>query len=210
MKKIFTCFAAALMAVSMFAQDAETPAIQKVAALELEEQPGNAAIMWQADATKSAGYVVEFGQIDTETKEQAPIGYIAQRAADCAVPNYDGVFGTTTQIILTYGVTYASLLKAQAGEQQLAPWKTGWENYVNASDLTLKEAYYYVIVEGYDEDLKNVTETKAVNFFKIAAKEQGINDVIDTEKAAKFIDMNGQVRIMRGGKTYNATGARIQ
>ena len=211
MKKIFTILFAAVLAVGAYANEQAVMAdtIKAVRAVEMSQYPGVAQIMWMADSTKSAYYYVEIGQYDTTSYKQTIIGYIAAKAAACTVQGYAGVFMCDTYSLLTYGVNYPYLINKGYTEAQAAGYKPGWENFVNAEDLTLKPSFYYAVVVGYDANLQAVTEVLNYNFFTIADTEEGVVNIFESKKPVKFIE-NGEVRILRDGKVYNMSGALVR
>ena len=205
MKKLFTLFVAAILAVGAYAQSAPTDTIKAVYAYEYAQ--GNAMVMWMADSTVSACYYVEIGQYDTVMHKQTIVGYIALPARYFA---YNGVFAYDTKMLLTYGINYASLIAKGYTEAQAAPYKAGWETYVNADDLTLKPAFYYAIVAGYDASLQTKTEASAYNFFSIAEPTEGFENIFESKKPVKYMTPEGEVRIFRDGKIFNMSGALVQ
>lgn len=210
MKKIFTLFAAVVLAVSVYAQT--TPSIQAVSAQESEKNPGVAAIIWQADSTLSKMYLVYLYAVDTVAmKTTAPIGYLVGPAYAYAVSGYPGYFGINTTTILQYGQNYPKIKdNPDIPADTKTAFQTGWEENVNESDYTLKAGAYYAVVTGYNAAGSTITETKKGAIFTIAGAAEGVENVFESKKPVKFIAPDGQVRILRDGKIYNMSGALVK
>lgn len=207
MKKIFTFFAAALMAASVLA-DEPAATIQLQAAREAE--PGICTFFWSADGTKSAYFLVMWSQVDMTTYTTTPIAMLAGAPSAFAVQGYDGIYGTSTKIMFTYGTTYPVIKdNTSIDSETKAAWKAGWE-YVDPSDYTLQGGSYYVTVTGYASDQTTITDKKAYAVVTLDGKTEGVINVFESNKPVKFIDANGQVRIMRDGKVFNMSGARVE
>ena len=213
MKKIFTLLFAAVLAVGAYANEQVVMAdsIKGVMAVELEQYPGIAQIMWSADSTKSFAYYLEVGAYDPLTKKQTVIGYIFLRSTDFPYPGQPGYFLCNTQFMLSSNVcsNYPNLIARGASEAQAAPFKEGWENYVDASDYTLAAGYYYIIVAGYDSTLRNITEVQKAIVVNLVGKPEAIENIFESTKPVKFME-NGQVRILRDGKVYDMSGALVR
>ncbi len=209
MKKLFTLFAAAILAVSAYAQD-EVPQIPAVMGQETKN-PGKAIIMWQGDSTLSKVYLVYLYAADMTTQAITPIAYAAAKASYLAVPGYPGYFYIQSADMLQYGQTYMTLKdNTQVPPATLAKFQAGWENNVDATDYTLKGGYYYAVVTGYDATGSTVTETQKGAPFQLAGKTEGIEDIFESKKPVKYMTPDGEVRIFRDGKIYNMSGALVQ
>ena len=209
MKKLFTLFAAAILAVSAYAQD-EVPQIKAVMGQETQN-PGKAIIMWQADSTLSKVYLVYLYVADMTTQKVTPIAFAAAKATYLAVPGYPGYFYMQTAELLQYGQSYLTLKdNPQVPPATLAQFQAGWENNVDASDYTLKAGYYYGVVTGYDATGEIVTETQKGAVFQLAGKTEGFENLFESKKPVKYMTPEGEVRIFRDGKIYNMSGALVQ
>ena len=208
MKKLFTLFAAAILAVSAYAQD-EAPQIPAV--MGQESNPGKAIIMWQGDSTLSKVYLVYLYAADMTTQTITPIAYVATYASYLAVPGYPGYFYIQSADMLQYGQSYMTLKdNPQVPPATLAQFQAGWENNVDASDYTLKAGYYYTSVTGYDATGATVTEKANGAVFQMQGKTEGIEDIFESKKPVKYMTPDGQVRIFRDGKIFNMSGALVQ
>ena len=207
MKKIFTLFAAVVLAVSAFAD--ETPAIQTVTAQETN--PGKLTIIWMADSTISSVYLVYLYAADINTQTLTPIAYLAGYPQNFAVSGYPNYYGIASGTMLQYGQSYITLKEnPQVPPETLAQFQAGWENSVDASDYTLNAGYYYIVVTGYDATGSTITEKAAYKIIQVAGKTQAIENVFESQKPVKFIAPDGQVRILRDGKMYNMSGALVK
>ena len=208
MKKLFTLFAAAILAVSAYAQ--ETPKIPAVVGQETQE-PGKAIIMWQGDSTLSKVYLVYLYAADMETQTVTPIAYAAAKASYLAVPGYPGYYRIPTTAMLQYGQSYETLKDdTEVPPATLAMFQAGWENNVDATDYTLKGGYYYTVVTGYDATGATVTETKNGAVFQLEGKTEGFENIFESKKPVKYMTPEGEVRIFRDGKIFNMSGALVQ
>ena len=209
MKKLFTLFAAVVLAVSAYAQS-ETPAIEGVAGQETDK-PGKAIIMWKADSTISKVYLVYLYAANMETQTLTPIAFVAAKASYLAVPGYPGYFYMQTADMLQYGYNYMTLKdNPEVDPTSLAMFQAGWENNVDATDYTLKGGYYYGVVTGYDATGNTVTETQKGAVFQLAGKTEGFENLFESKKPVKYMTPEGEVRIFRDGKIYNMSGALVQ
>ena len=212
MKKIFTFLFAAVLAVSAYANEQVVMAdsIQGVMAQESPTNPGNVTIIWKADSTKSSLYLVYLYSADMTTYKTTPIAYLLSYPKNFAVPGYPGYFSVSSGIMLQYGATYMSLKDdTSVPADMLAAFKEGWENNVDASDLTLNAGYYYITVTGYDAQMQVVTEARNAAIVNVVGKAQAIENIFESKKPVKFIE-NGQVRILRDGKVYDMSGALVR
>ena len=209
MKKLFTLFAAAILAVSAYAQD-EVPQIPAVMGQETQN-PGKAIIMWQGDSTLSKVYLVYLYAADMETQTVTPIAYAAAKASYLAVPGYPGYYYLQSADILQYGQSYMTLKdNPQVPPATLAQFQAGWENNVDATDYTLKGGSYYTVVTGYDATGATVTETKNGAVFQLEGKTEGFENIFESKKPVKYMTPEGEVRIFRDGKIFNMSGALVQ
>ena len=209
MKKLFTLFAAAILAVSAYAQD-EVPQIPAVMGQETQN-PGKAIIMWQGDSTLSKVYLVYLYAADMTTQTVTPIAYVATYASYLAYPGYPGYYYIQSADMLQYGQSYMTLKdNPQVPPATLAQFQAGWENNVDASDYTLKAGDYYASVTGYDATGATVTEKANGNVFQLQGKTEGIEDIFESKKPVKYMTPDGQVRIFRDGKIFNMSGALVQ
>ena len=209
MKKLFTLFAAAILAVSAYAQD-EVPQIPAVMGQETQN-PGKAIIMWQGDTTLSKVYLVYLYAVDMTAQEVTPIAYAAAKASSLAVPGYPGYYYIQSADMLQYGQTYMTLKdNPQVPPATLAMFQAGWENNVDATDYTLKGGSYYTVVTGYDATGSTVTETKNGAVFQLEGKTEGFENIFESKKPVKYMTPEGEVRIFRDGKIFNMSGALVQ
>lgn len=209
MKKLFTLFAAVVLAVSAYAQD-EVPQIPAVMGQETQN-PGKAIIMWQGDSTLSKVYLVYLYAVDMTAQAVTPIAFVAAKASYLAVPGYPGYFYMQTADMLQYGYNYITLKdNPEVDPTSLAMFQAGWENNVDATDYTLKAGYYYTAVTGYDATGATVTEKANGARFQLEGKTEGFENIFESKKPVKYMTPEGEVRIFRDGKIYNMSGALVQ
>ena len=209
MKKLFTLFAAAILAVSAYAQD-EVPQIPAVMGQETQE-PGKAVIIWQGDTTLSKVYLVYLYAVDMTAQEVTPIAYYYNSASVFAVTGYPGYYRIPTTAMLQYGQSYETLKDdTEVPPATLAMFQAGWENNVDATDYTLKGGSYYTVVTGYDATGSTVTETKNGAVFQLEGKAEGFENIFESKKPVKYMTPEGEVRIFRDGKIFNMSGALVQ
>lgn len=211
MKKLFTLFVAAILAVGAYAQ--ETPSIQVVAAQESQTTPGVVTIGWQADSTLSKVYLVYIYSADLTTQTLTPIVYLPGQARAFAASGHPGMFVINSSLMFKYGASYPVLKdnpELQVPKETLDKFKAGWENNVDATDSTLVAGDYYVAVTGYDATLSTVTEKMKGYLLNVVGKTQGVENVFESKKPVKYMTPDGQVRIFRDGKIFNMSGALVQ
>ena len=150
--------------------------IEAVMAQESQTKPGTTSIIWKADSTKSPVYLVYIFAADMNTYTLTPVGYVLSYARNFALPEYPGYFGIMSNQVLQYGTNYETLKDdPTVPEEKLAAFKEGWENFVDASDFTLKAGTYYLEVTGYDATVENTTELSNYTLINIAGKPEPVD-----------------------------------
>jgi hypothetical protein len=153
-----------------------TDTIEAVMAQESQTKPGTTSIIWKADSTKSPVYLVYILAADMNTYTLTPVGYVLSYARNFALPEYPGYFGIMSNQVLQYGTNYETLKDdPTVPEEKLAAFKEGWENFVDASDFTLKAGTYYLEVTGYDATVENTTELSNYTLINIAGKPEPVD-----------------------------------
>ena len=204
MKKIFTLFAAVVLAASVWAD--EIPQLNFTAALE--KPNGVVNFTWAGDSTLSKYYYLTLSQIDMTTYKRTPIALILGTVKAYSTST-EGTFFMATNLMLQYGATYPAIKDdPEISDEEKAAFQAGWA-YVDASDYTLAHGYYYVTVTGYAADKKTITEKQGYAVLDVQGKTQAIENIFESTKPVKFIE-NGQVRILRDGKVYDLSGALVR
>ena len=209
MKKIFTLFAAVVLAASVWAD--ELPQLKFTAAYE--QPDGVVSFAWQGDSTLSKNYLLTLYYIDTIVGTQysfKPVAMIMSSAKSFSTKN-EGIFAMSTLLMIQYGATYPDIKdNSEISDEEKAAFQAGWA-HVNESDYSLQGGNYYITAAGYAADKQTITEKLgfAVLPVKGANPSQGIENIFESTKPVKFIE-NGQVRILRDGKVYDLSGALVR
>lgn len=206
MKKIFTLFAAVVLAASVWADE-----IPQLNFTQAYEQPKGVVIFaWQADSTLSKCYELTLSHLDMSSTPYvySLISFVLGTPKAFATKT-EGTFAMATNLMCQYGNTYPSIKdNPNISDQTKAAFQAGWA-YVDESDYTLAHGYYYITVTGYAEDQKTVTEKQGYAVLDVQGKTQAIENIFESTKPVKFIE-NGQVRILRDGKVYDLSGALVR
>ncbi len=176
--------------------------------LEVDVQGTNADFYWQGDTTVSKVYEIDL-------LEGSEFGYIAAGAWNSSVfdMGYQGWMWMSSDLLLTYGNNYVDLKNAGVADNVVEAWKTNWEASVDtvSGEVTLKPGEYVVVIEGYDANYDNKTETMVYEFFEIVEDvPTDANELVNTNnKSRKFINPKGEVIIYNNGNFFDLFGRKV-
>ena len=174
--------------------------------LEVDVDETNADFYWQGDTTLSKVY-------ELDLLEGSEFGYISAGAWYSSVfdMGYQGWMWMSTDLLLKYGNNYVDLENAGASASVIAGWKANWEASVDTvgTDFTLKPGSYVIVIEGYDANYENVTESMAYEFFDIDPIATD-NKIVNTENHSIKYIKNDKVLILSNGKIYDIFGREVK